>query len=209
MNEVVSIDGLRSLSAQRPKLLVHLCCGPCSVAPLRELLKETAEVWGFFHNPNIHPLEEFRLRLEAVKKLAELLSIPVKYDEVYRPGEFIKGVRSHTGQDEGVPSFNERCGYCYSSRLEATAKAAKEGGFGVFTSSLLFSKYQDHGAIRAAGVEFARKYGILFLYEDFRLLWQEGREASRSLGLYSQKYCGCVYSRIERYAEKKRKKAGG
>lgn len=194
---------------QRPKLLVHLCCGPCAVAPLRELLKETADVWGFFHNPNIHPLEEFRKRLDAVKKLSALLSIPVIYDEVYRPGEFIKGIRSHTGQKDGVPSFGERCGYCYSSRLEATAKAASEGGFAAFTSSLLFSRYQDHEYIRSAGVEFARKYGILFLYEDFRSLWQEGREASRSLSLYSQKYCGCVYSKIERYAEKKRKKTGG
>ena len=208
MNESVSIQDLHRF-AQRPRLLAHICCGPCAVAPLKDLLRETAEVWGFFHNPNIHPLEEFRKRLGAVKTLSALLSIPVLFDEAYRPLEFIRGVRSHTGKAEGIPSFGERCGYCYSSRLEATAKAAKEGGFGLFTSTLLFSRYQDHGAIRAAGVEFARKYGILFLYEDFRILWQQGREETRSLGLYSQKYCGCAYSRIERYAEKRRKKAGG
>ncbi len=208
MTGAVSIKDLHHL-AQRPRLLAHICCGPCAVAPLRELLKDTAEVWGFFHNPNIHPLEEFRKRLDAVKTLSALLSIPIIYDENYRPREFIKGVRSHTGKSEGVPPFGERCGYCYSSRLEATAKAAKQGGFGLFTSTLLFSRYQEHEAIRAAGVEFARKYGILFLYEDFRLLWQDGRDASRALGLYSQKYCGCMYSRIERNAQKKRKKGGG
>lgn len=193
----------------RPRILVHICCGPCSIMPLKKMLGERAEVWGFFHNPNIHPLDEFKKRLAAVKALAGYLELDVIYDEAYSPMSFVKGVRSHTGVREGMPPFGKRCEYCYSERLEATAREAAERGFDGFTSSLLYSRYQDHESIKKAGIEFSRKYGIIFFYEDFRPLWQEGIDASKALGLYRQRYCGCAYSRIERNSNKKRGKTAG
>ncbi|OGP13221.1 MAG: hypothetical protein A2052_08760 [Deltaproteobacteria bacterium GWA2_54_12] len=193
----------------RPKILVHICCGPCSIMPLKKNLGDTAEVWGFFHNPNIHPLEEFKKRLAAVKALAGYLELNVIYDEAYSPMSFVKGVRGHTGVADGVPPFGKRCEYCYSERLEATAREASERGFDGFTSSLLYSRYQDHESIKRSGIEFARKYGIIFFYEDFRPLWQEGIDESKKLGLYRQKYCGCAYSKIERYSKKKSGKTVG
>ncbi|CAG1771538.1 Epoxyqueuosine reductase QueH [uncultured bacterium] len=174
--------------------------------PLKKMLEGVAEVWGFFHNPNIHPLEEFKKRLAAVKALAAHLEIDVIYDEEYSPGSFVKGVRERTGVAEGVPPAPQRCVYCYSERLEATARAASERGFSSFTSSLLYSNSQDHESIKRAGIEFARKYGIIFLYEDFRKMWQAGIDTSKALGLYRQRYCGCAYSKIERYFNKKKGK---
>lgn len=188
------------------RILVHICCGPCSVMPLKKMLGEKAEVWGFFHNPNIHPLEEFRKRLAAVKTLASFLELDVIYDEAYTPLEFVKGVRAHTGVAKGTPPPHKRCEYCYAERLEATARAAKERGFESFSSSLLYSHSQDHEAIKKAGLEFAARYGVAFYYEDFRPLWDLGIAESKRLGLYRQKYCGCAYSKIERYANKKRAK---
>jgi len=184
------------------RMLVHICCGPCSVMPLKKMLDGSVEVWGFFHNPNIHPLAEFRKRLEAVKALAALLELDVVYDEAYAPGEFIKGARAHTGVGRGFVPKGKRCEYCYYERLEATAKEAKARGFDSFSSSLLYSHYQDHEQIKKDGQELGAKYGVDFYYEDFRPMWSAGIQESKRLGLYRQKYCGCAYSKIERYAGK-------
>ncbi len=201
------------------RVLVHMCCGPCSIYPLKAILKEKAQVFGFFHNPNIHPYSEFKLRLAAVKKLAALLSLEVIYDEEYRPTAFIKGMKAslalgghgdpggHGGPSAGKPPEGPRCVYCYSERLEATARAAKAHGFDAFSSSLLYSKYQNHEEIKRLGTALAEKYGVDFYYEDFRPGWQDGIGQSKEMGLYRQKYCGCIYSKIERYSKKK--KGGG
>ncbi|GMR05199.1 MAG: epoxyqueuosine reductase QueH [Thermodesulfobacteriota bacterium] len=191
------------------KILVHMCCGPCSIYPLKIILREEAEVWGFFHNPNIHPLSEFRLRLGAVKKLATLMGLGVIYDEEYKGASFIKNMKDFTGAgtDPGKrPAFGERCVYCYSSRLEETAKRARARGFDAFSSSLLYSKYQNHGDILRLGLELEKRYGVEFFYRDFRVGWYDGINESRAMGLYRQKYCGCIYSKIEREEEKRIKK---
>lgn len=193
-----------SSNSAPPRILVHMCCGPCSIVPLKSVLSGRSEVWGFFYNPNIHPRAEFNLRLEAVKKLASLLSLEVLYDEEYDPREFISGLKAAGGgPDVTHPAFGPRCAFCYADRMEATAKAAASNGFNAFSTSLLYSRYQDHEGIKSFGEEMAVKYGVDFYYDDYRPGWQEGIEASKDMGLYRQKYCGCVYSRIERYSKKK------
>ncbi|MEK6599088.1 MAG: epoxyqueuosine reductase QueH, partial [Deltaproteobacteria bacterium] len=102
------------------KLLVHICCGPCAVYPLKKILDGKMDVWGFFYNPNIHPYTEYQKRLAAVKSLAEKTAIKMIYRDEYNLEEFLKNT---------INDIDARCGYCYSSRLEATAKAAKENGF--------------------------------------------------------------------------------
>ncbi|MBI5643773.1 MAG: epoxyqueuosine reductase QueH [Deltaproteobacteria bacterium] len=201
MIEVVNKIDLSSGPEKIPaRVLVHICCGPCSIMPLKAILG-SAEVWGFFHNPNIHPYSEFKLRLDAVKKLAGFLSINVLYDEEYKPIPFIKGLKA-TSDGVKHPPKDVRCEFCYSTRLEETARAAKKNGFDAFSSSLLYSKYQNHEQIKGLGVDLAKKYGILFFYKDFRDFWQQGIDNSKEMGLYRQKYCGCVYSKIERYPKK-------
>lgn len=197
-------SGLKEGSGSPRRILVHMCCGPCSIVPLKALVQGNSEVWGFFHNPNIHPYSEFKKRLAAVKTLARLLRVNVLYDEEYRPSVFLKGVKESAGYPgRGIPAREVRCSYCYSSRLIETAKAAKAGGFDAFSSSLLYSKYQMHEEIKTAGIELSGIYGILFYYEDFRTGWQDGIKESKEMGLYRQKYCGCIYSKIERYSNKK------
>lgn len=196
--------------AARRRILVHMCCGPCSVYPLKTALQGSAEVWGYFHNPNIHPLSEFRRRLAAVKALASYLSIKVIYDEEYTPIRFIKGMKrsleTSTGTGVKYPPHGKRCSYCYSARLEQTARAAEANGFDSFSSSLLYSRYQNHEEIKRIGIDLEEKYGILFYYEDFRAGWQKGIDESKEMGLYRQRYCGCIYSKAERHAGKKNKK---
>lgn len=198
------VETVKKTGPAVPRMLVHMCCGPCSIIPLKQVLADSYEVIGFFHNPNIHPYTEFKKRLSAVKTLAGYLSIGLVCDEEYRPTDFVKGMKASIPGAPKFPPKLQRCSFCYSTRLEKTAVTAAANGFDAFTSSLLYSRYQDHDLIRKLGIDLGRKYGILFYYEDFRTGWQEGIDASKEMNLYRQKYCGCAYSKIERFAGKKR-----
>lgn len=191
------------------RVLAHICCGPCSIYPLKVMLEGRTEVTGFFFNPNIHPRSEFKKRLEAAKTLAKYLSLNLLCAEDYAPSGFIKGAKAASGLSrvKGYPEKDKRCLYCYASRLEETAKTAARLGFDAFSSSLLYSRYQRHDVIKAIGTALADKYGVSFFYMDFRTGWQEGINESRAMGLYRQKYCGCIYSKLEREREKKNKAA--
>ena len=95
--------------------------------------------------------------------------------------------------------ISHRCTYCYHHRLEETARYAAEHGYAAFTSTLLASLYQDHEGIKAAAENYAKQYGVEFLYRDFRPNFRAGNQRARELGFYMQKYCGCVFSEQDRY----------
>jgi predicted adenine nucleotide alpha hydrolase (AANH) superfamily ATPase len=92
----------------------------------------------------------------------------------------------------------DRCRHCYRLRLARTAEAAKEGHFDAFTTTLLYSRFQKHELIRSIGDAVAEMQGIPFLYRDFREGWSEGIRISKTLGMYRQRYCGCIYSEKDR-----------
>lgn len=172
------------------KILLHICCGPCSIYPLTQLRREGIEVYGYFYNPNIHPYREFKQRIQGVKQFAEISHLEIKIESRYGLTEYLREVVFHEQQ---------RCPLCYAMRLEVVAQKAKERGDDAFSTTLLYSKYQDHECIRKIGEKLARKYEIDFYYEDFREGWQEGIEGAIEMGLYRQPYCGCIYSEQERY----------
>jgi predicted adenine nucleotide alpha hydrolase (AANH) superfamily ATPase len=172
-------------------ILIHICCAPCAIYPVEELRAQGMAVTGFFYNHNIHPYQEYRQRLDTVRRYAAMVDLSIIYQDEYRVEEFLAAVA-------GNPSG--RCLYCYASRLEVAAKAAVAGGFDAFTSSLLYSRYQKHDTIREIGERLGAQYNVRFLYDDFRRGWQRGIGISRELGLYRQQYCGCIYSERERYA---------
>ncbi|MBI5560720.1 MAG: epoxyqueuosine reductase QueH [Deltaproteobacteria bacterium] len=175
-------------------MLVHMCCGPCSIYPLTKILDGRYEVYGLFYNPNIHPRNEYKKRLESVKRLAGLMGVNILYYEDYNPGPYFSGLPADI---KSVPK-DKRCEYCYLFRLEKTAEFAKKNGFAAFSSSLLYSRYQKHELIIALGLAMEKKHGVPFYHEDFRKGWREGIEASKGMGLYRQKYCGCIFSMMER-----------
>ncbi len=177
-----------------------MCCGPCSVVPLKQTLKGSLEVCGFFYNPNIHPRTEFIKRLESVRKLSRLLELAVISHDEYDPAPYFARLG---GTDKKSIPTEQRCASCYHERLRYTAKTAKQRGFDFFTTSLLYSKYQNHELIVDMGLDMERKFGIPFYYEDFREGWKSGIEESRSMELYRQKYCGCIFSLVERELHKR------
>ena len=175
------------------KILLHLCCANCALFPFQKLQKEDHEVFGFFYNPNIHPYQEYKKRLEAVKEIKEKLKVRVIYQDRYEVENFLRSI---------VFREEERCRVCYSLRLEAAAKIAYRGKFDAFSSTLLGSKHQKHQLIKEIGLAVGKKQGINFFYEDFRVGWSKGRELSQALGLYRQQYCGCIYSEKERFLKR-------
>jgi len=175
------------------RILLHTCCGPCALYPLRTLRAAGHDVTGFFYNHNIHPYQEYALRRDAVLQMAEQETMPLIMRDDYDLEGFLANVAA---------APQERCSYCYTSRLKATAQMAAAEGFEAFTASLLYSRYQKHDEIRISGEKLGSEYGVPFYYQDFRPGWQEGIKVSKELGLYRQQYCGCIYSEKERYWRK-------
>ena len=174
-------------------LLLHVCCAPCSIYPVSVLKEEGIKTTGFFFNPNIHPVTEYRMRLSAVDHYAKRIGLPLIVKDHYGLKEFIREVAFHE---------EERCCHCYRMRLTQTAEAAVEAGSDAFSTTLLYSVYQKHDQIKSVGKAVANEYGVPFHYQDFRPGWQRGVEESLELGIYRQKYCGCIYSEMERYMKK-------
>ncbi|NIQ94750.1 MAG: epoxyqueuosine reductase QueH [Desulfuromonadales bacterium] len=176
--------------------LIHICCGNCAIYPVKMLRQQGHNLTGFFFNNNIHPYREFSRRLETAQEYAERVSLPLIVDDRYLLEDFLAQVSL---------SPQNRCDFCYRSRMEETARRALEEGFDGFTTSLLYSRYQQHDKIRDFGEELARSYGVAFIYEDFRAGWREGIDISKAMGLYRQQYCGCIYSEKDRYCPKERR----
>lgn len=126
-----------------------------------------------------------------LKRIYKSIGVNAIFEENYGLKEFCKNV---------INDLENRCvNYCYRVRLEQTAKFAKENGYDSFSTTLLVSPYQNHEALKQVGKEIAEKYGLEFVYRDFRVGFREGQAKARELGLYMQKYCGCVFSEEMRY----------
>ncbi len=174
-------------------LLLHACCGPCALKCVETLKEESISPTLFYFNPNIHPFTEYESRKASLLKLGEETNTPAIVHGEYGLRDFLHAV----GED-----FDARCPVCYQLRLEAAAKYAKENGFEAFTTTLLISPYQNHEWLKKSGETAAEKLGIPFLYRDFRPYFRAGQKAAREMGLYMQKYCGCVFSEEDRYKPK-------
>jgi predicted adenine nucleotide alpha hydrolase (AANH) superfamily ATPase len=153
------------------------------------------EVVGFFYNPNIHPFTEFEKRLNAVVEYYSEVEVPLIVNAAYDVTDFLKRT---------LCADVNRCEACYRIRLSKAFEAAREWDVEVdaVTSTLLFSKYQDHEVLIRIAEEESKSSGVPFHYEDYREGWEEGRRLCRESGIYSQKYCGCIISEGERYGKR-------
>ena len=174
-----------------PKLLLHICCGPCSIYPVKRLQDQGLEIVGLFYNPNIHPSQEYIRRREGAKEVAAKMGFTlICKDDEYSPEVYLQAV-----------AFREqnRCFLCYRLRMARTFAIAKRGNFDYFSSTLLYSKMQKHDIVCSLGTDMAASGKVKFWNEDFRLGWKEGIEISKKWGIYRQQFCGCIYSEFERY----------
>lgn len=181
------------------KLLLHTCCAPCSVACVKQLREEGIEPVSFWYNPNIHPFTEYRARRNCLREYAKSIDLELVEEDEYGLEKFVKAV---------VGDIPNRCGYCYGLRLGQAAKYAADHGFDAFCTTLTVSPYQNTPLIFETGEKLAKAFGVAFALYDFSPRYHEGQDEARALGLYMQKYCGCIFSEEDRYLGwKKRRKA--
>ncbi len=172
------------------RILLHACCAPCLVVPLDDLRSQGHQVTTLFFNPNIHPFTEYLRRLDAFTVFTRDNHVPVLNREI---GD---------GMEEWLQqvAFREaqRCNVCFHFRLDMVARIAESRGFDAFSTTLLYSRFQKHDLLKATAEAVSEKHGIPFVYRDWCTGWNEGVRRYRKLGLYRQKYCGCIYSEKER-----------
>ncbi len=171
------------------QILVHTCCAPCLIAPLR-MLQQDWDVTLLWYNPNIHPYQEYVKRRDALKDFVDRDGLSIIWQDEYDLEAYLIATRKPD---------KVRCLGCYELRLVRTAQTAMGGEFDAFTTTLLYSKYQKHDEIKAIAEEVAQRFGVDFHYQDWRPLWQEGVDLSKQAGMYRQAYCGCIFSEQERY----------
>lgn len=178
----------------RPRLLLHACCGVCSSAVL-EYLTQFFELTILWYNPNLFPREEFDRRYRTLLELLDRMGlrerVPVLTED-WRPEDY----RAVAAGLEDEPEGGRRCTECFRLRLRETAKIAAREGFDYFCTTLTLSRHKDAVRINALGEELAREAGAAWLPSDFKKQGREMRatELADFYGLYRQLYCGCEYS---------------
>lgn len=197
-----TLENIQKLD-RRPTLLLHACCAPCSSYVL-EYLNKYFDITVFFYNPNITESSEYEKReIEIRRLISELPSeTDIKYLKgSYDPERFFEIAKGLENMNEG----GERCFKCYRLRLEESAKAASDGNFDYFTTTLSISPHKNAEALNNIGKELAEKYHINYLYSDFKKKngYKRSCELSAIYGLYRQDYCGCIYSKAEALRRKK------
>jgi predicted adenine nucleotide alpha hydrolase (AANH) superfamily ATPase len=179
------------------KMLLHICCAPCSTHVV-ELLKANYELTSYFYNPNIHPESEYLLREKEMKRYADEIGFDLvcaEYDPV-RWFELTKGL-------DDLPEGSERCSICYEMRLDNCARYAKEHGYDIIGTTLSISPHKNAEKINEIGSIVADRHKVKFYVADFKKKggFEKSLQMSKQYELYRQSYCGCIFSKKE--AEKR------
>ena len=197
-------DGIRSLKTEKPSLLLHSCCGPCSTSVV-ERLAEEFNITVFFYNPCITDEEEYKRRKESQIKFIETFNnerldamnqtdrgVIHFIEGPYNPGSFLELCKGYESEPEG----GARCSLCFRQRLEKTAETAGMAGCDYFGTTLTVSPHKNYKLISEIGKEIALKYQLTFLDRDFKKQngFKRSIELSKQYGLYRQNYCGCCFS---------------
>ena len=172
------------------KILLHICCAPCLCYPHDLLLDEGYNITGFWFNPNIHGYGEYSKRLMALGYYVSKKKEMEFFEEEYEPELWFSRIGGLNGK--------RRCRECYKLRIEKAVEAARKNSIENFTTTLLYSKFQNHEDIKSLAADISAEAGIKFIYKDFRLGWKKGIDISKKMGLYRQQYCGCLFSERER-----------
>ena len=179
---------------ERPQLLLHCCCAPCSSAVL-ERIARYFKITALFYNPNIFPESEFMRRngeLQRLLGIPELIDGAELVTPEYDHDEFLDAVRGLEDEREG----GVRCERCFRLRMEEAATAALGREADYFTTTLSISPHKDARLINRIGAELAEKYGVKYLFADFKKRdgYRRSIELCRLYGVYRQNYCGCEFN---------------
>jgi len=179
----------------RKAVLLHICCVIDAIPAIYTLRESGYMVWGYFHNSNIMPAEEYERRLHDVYRLAFDWDFPVLVP-LYDPVSFLRNTRSLWRE----PEKGKRCEVCIYANLSATASMAELMGIPFFATTLTASRHKDLDIINRLGREAGSRYGVKYLESAFRKKGGQmlASRVAREKSFYRQNYCGCVYSLRER-----------
>ena len=180
-------------------LLLHSCCAPCSSYVL-EYLSNYFKITVFYYNPNISPEEEYIKRKEEQKRFIKNLKMKYKVEYIEDSYDNDKFLEISKGLEDDIEGGN-RCFKCYNLRLEKTARLAKEKGFDYFGTTLTVSPYKNSSKLNEIGETLQDKYNVKYLFSDFKKKngYKRSIELSREYNLYRQDYCGCEFSKQNKY----------
>lgn len=183
---------------ERPKILMHSCCAPCSTYVLEQMMSHS-DITIFFSNSNIYPREEYARRALVqqtfIEDFNERTGLNVGYiEDEYKPETFLK--EAHKQGLEKEPEGGKRCKFCFEMRLDRVAQKAQELGFDFFGSALTLSPYKNSDMINAVGMDIQTIYDTQYLPSDFKKRggYQRAMEICDDYDIYRQCYCGCVFS---------------
>jgi len=179
---------------ERPRLLLHSCCAPCSSSVLEQLC-EHFDVTILWYNPNIYPLSEYEKRLAVMHELLDKMGLSDKIgiiEEPWQSEDYFSRVEGFENEPEG----GARCAVCFRLRMEKAAETAKRLGFDYFCTTLTLSRHKDAVLINNIGEDIEAETGMLWLPSDFKKRDGENRsiEMCEQFELYRQLYCGCKFS---------------
>ena len=176
----------------KPSLLMQVCCAPCSTTVMHRI-KDDFDIDMYFYNPMIYPRMELEKRSDYVGVLAKRIGLDGK---VIVPENDVRDFYEIAKKRKNTPEGGNACYDCYKLRLEETAKYAKDKGYDYFCTTLSISPYKNSKWINKIGEELEEKYGVKYLYSDFKKRngYQMSIELSKKYQLYRQSYCGCVFS---------------
>lgn len=173
----------------KPKLLLHVCCAPCTSGVL-PVLKNFFDITLFYYNPNIYTKDEYLIRAE---QFAKLTNLPIIISE-YNHDEFLNVAKNLEKEVEG----GKRCNECIKLRLEKSFEYAVANKFDYISSTLSISPHKDANFINECGNNLSQTYPIKYLYADFKKEngYLNSVNISKELNLYRQIFCGCEFSKI-------------
>ena len=187
------------------RVLLHACCAPCSSAIVEWMLQNGVRPTIFYYNPNIFPREEYEIRKQESKRHAEGLGIEW-IDGDYDHAEWLQGVCGL----EQEPERGRRCEQCFTLRLTAAARKAKELGIEWFATTLASSRWKSLEQIERAGLAAEQTVNaepstlnvqrstlpVHFWARNWRKggLQERRNQLLREYGFYNQQYCGCEFS---------------
>ena len=190
-------DTIENISheGKKPRLLLQVCCGPCSTQVI-ERLKDYFDMDLYFYNPMIYPREELDKRAENLEIVAEKSDFAGK---VIIPTNDIKDFEKVALKRKDDKEFGRACYDCYKLRLTETARLARDENYEYFTTSLSISPYKNSEWLNEIGEELEKEFGVKYLYADFKKRdgYKKSIELSKKYGIYRQEYCGCIIKKKE------------
>lgn len=218
---------MTNASENPTKLLLHACCGPCSLEPVRSLRARGIEPCIYYANSNIHPAGEYARRRDTIAQWARAEGLrltegpydPAGWEEA--TGRVGEAARERYGViAKGAPCAEDagtwakaaqarmaRCRACYRLRFEESARFAAQNGFDALGTTLSVSPYQYTEVIREELERACGRAGIEARFEDYRPLYDEATRRSREAGMYRQNFCGCRLSDEEARFERELRRA--